>query len=183
MGDSIAGLWSDGKADLAIWYPCNWPIIYICHWLSKTKAKDVLLNTDHTQAAKIIPGMMEWSRLLLLYDVICSECIPFCRCWGWWECTGHFLSQVTLTFDLDIQTGMSEGPNVFSVNLAHIRSAAPEILDSQTKKTKKSQTALDHKHMIYTSLQIPCQHLITQFFTDEMLFLTPSQRCLSTEDN
>jgi len=26
-----------------------------------------------------------------------------------------------------------------------------------------------------------CQHLITQFFTVQMLFLTPNQQCLSTE--
>ena len=29
--------------------------------------------------------------------------------------------------------------------------------------------------------RIPHQHLITQFFTGQMLFLTPSQQCQSTE--
>jgi len=39
-----------------------------------------------------------------------------------------FLSLVTLTFDLDIQTPPNEGPN-FPVNLAQIRSAVPEIFE------------------------------------------------------
>jgi len=43
-----------------------------------------------------------------------------------------FLSLVTLTFDLDIQTRLSEGP--ITVNLAQIRSAVPDIYDSQTNK-------------------------------------------------
>ena len=50
----------------------------------------------------------------------------------------RFLSTVTLTFDLDIQTRPSEGPNTSSrVNLAKIRSAVPEIFHAQPKKTKK----------------------------------------------
>jgi len=34
-----------------------------------------------------------------------------------------FLSLMTLTFDLDLPTRLSEGPNVLRVNLAQIRSA------------------------------------------------------------
>jgi len=33
---------------------------------------------------------------------------------GWWECTARFLSLATLTFDLDIQTLPSEGPDTSS---------------------------------------------------------------------
>jgi len=36
-----------------------------------TGAKDVLPNTNRTQAAEITPAATEWSRLLLR-DVICS---------------------------------------------------------------------------------------------------------------
>jgi len=54
------------------------------------------------------PAATEWSRLLL-HDVSCSERV-----------TMHFqlggnLSMVTLTFDLDIQTRPSEGPNTSSL--------------------------------------------------------------------
>jgi len=35
--------------------------------------------------------------------------------------------------DLDLQTRPSEGPNVFRVNLAQIRSAVPGIFHTQTK--------------------------------------------------
>ena len=54
---------------------------------------------------------MEWSRLLL-HDVICSEHITTHFQWG-----GNLsnLSLVTLTFDLDIQTCLSERSNTFSM--------------------------------------------------------------------
>jgi len=76
-------------------------------------------ETFHTQTNK---NKQNWSRdvlpnincmlaaaLLLLLDVICSE-----------RFTTHFqqganLSLVTLTFDLDIQTRPSEGPNMSSL--------------------------------------------------------------------
>jgi len=67
-------------------------------------------HIDRTQAAEITPAATEWSRLLMR-DVICSERVPFRHCRGWWECTARFLSLVTLTFDLYIQTRPSEGPN------------------------------------------------------------------------
>jgi len=53
------------------------------------------------------------------------------------------LSLATLTFDFDrdIQTHPSEGPNVFTVNLAQIRSAIPEIFDAQTKNEKVAEGA------------------------------------------
>jgi len=50
----------------------------------KTRAKDVLPNTDHMQAAEITPPPLaatEWSRLLVR-DVICSKRIPFRCCRG-----------------------------------------------------------------------------------------------------
>jgi len=54
-----------------------------------------------------------------------------------------FLSLVILTFDLDIQTRPSEGPNIPSVNLAQIRSAVQEIFDSHAKENKKKQKVTD----------------------------------------
>jgi len=103
---------------------------------TKTRATDVLLNKNRTQAAT------EWSRLLL-HDVICSERVPFRRRRGRWECTARCLSLVTLTFDVSPwHSNSSERgtKHVFPVNLAQLRSGVPEVFDSQTKN--KSQTAL-----------------------------------------
>jgi len=51
----------------------------------------------------------------------------------------HFLSVVTLTFDLDIQTPPSEGPNTsFHVNLVQICSAVPRDI-SYTKKSRRQR--------------------------------------------
>jgi len=84
--------------------------------VSQTRAKDVLRNINRTQAAEItrLPAATEWCRLLL-HDVICNKHVPFCCCRGLWECTARFLSLVTLTFDLDIQTCPSKEPNTSSV--------------------------------------------------------------------
>jgi len=63
---------------------------------------------------------------------------------GEWECTARFLSLVTLTFDLDIQTRPIEGPNTSSLRIANLAqsrgSAVPEIFDhKQTKKQSHRQ--------------------------------------------
>jgi len=48
----------------------------------------------------------------------------------------RFLSLVTMTFDLDLQTRPSEEhTHVFRVNLKQIRSAVPEIFHAQAKTT------------------------------------------------
>jgi len=50
----------------------------------------------------------------------------------------HFLSLVTLTFDLDLQTRPSEVPitkHVLRMNLAQLRSAVPEIFHTQKPQT------------------------------------------------
>jgi len=39
----------------------------------------------------------------------------------------------------------------------------------------------DHLH--FAPDRQPCQHLITQFCTGQMLFLMPSKQCQSTEGN
>jgi len=44
---------------------------------------------------------------------------------------------VTLTFDLDIQIRPREGPNIFHVNLAQIRSVVPEIFHTQKSQRQK----------------------------------------------
>ena len=49
-----------------------------------------------------------------------------------------FLSLVTLSFDLDLQTPPSDGPwtkQVVRMNLAQIRSAVPEIFHTQKTQT------------------------------------------------
>jgi len=48
---------------------------------SKLEAKYVSPNISRTQAAEIIPGATEWSRLLLS-DVVCRELGPIHRCRG-----------------------------------------------------------------------------------------------------
>ena len=70
------------------------------------------------QPAEITPAATKRSRLRL-NDVIYRECVPFHCCWGWWECTEWFLSLVSLTFDLDIQTRPSEGRNTSSLGISH----------------------------------------------------------------
>jgi len=55
----------------------------------------------------------------------------------------RFLSLVTLIFDLDIQTRLSEGPNTSSCEFVATRSAVPEIFDSQTNKQRNKKTYTD----------------------------------------
>jgi len=67
------------------------------------------------QATEITPpAATEWCHLLL-HDVVCSQLVPFRRCWGWWECKACFLFLITLILDLDIQTRPSKGPNTSSL--------------------------------------------------------------------
>jgi len=68
------------------------------------------------------PAAMEWS-CLLLHDVICSvwHMAHALQCTVNGDDTAVFpvLSLVTLTFDLDIQTRPSKGPNVSSLYIWH----------------------------------------------------------------
>ena len=50
---------------------------------------------------------------------------------------GRKVSLVTLTFDLDIQTRPSVGPQSLHVNLAQIRSAVPEIFHTKNNKDRQ----------------------------------------------
>jgi len=64
-------------------------------------------------------------------------------CQGWQECTARFLFLVTLTFDLlPWHSNLFERgtKHVFPMNLAQIRLAVPNILDSQTKKNKRNKS-------------------------------------------
>jgi len=74
-----------------------------------TRAKDVLPNMHRTQGQRNHPttAATEWCHLPLR-DVICSERVPFVAA----KSGGSGLSLVTMTFDLDIQTHLSEGPNM-----------------------------------------------------------------------
>jgi len=76
----------------------------------KLEAKDVLSNINCMQATALPspPAVTEWSRLLVL-EVICSMHVTMHFQWG-----GN-LSLVILTFDLDIQSRPSEGPNTSSL--------------------------------------------------------------------
>jgi len=67
-----------------------------------------------------------WTRATgVLPNILCMQ--------GCWRC---FLSMVTLTFDLDIQSRPNEGPNTSSLRIWHkIHSAVLEIFEWQTKKT------------------------------------------------
>jgi len=106
----------------------------------------VLLKTFYQtysarKPTKLLPAAPEW-RYLLLRDVICIERVPFHCCRGWTECTVHFLSLVT-TFDLDLQTHLSKGPNMSSLWIW--RKTAQQFwiyLIHEQKKTKKIITAL-----------------------------------------
>ena len=105
-------------------------------------------QTNHMQAADISPppAAMEWSSLLL-HDIICSKCVPFCHCrWG-----GDRNAQcifvpgdrpLTLTLKLVQARDQTRLPCEVGTNY----SAVPEILDSQTNKkvtdTTKNRTLL-----------------------------------------
>jgi len=110
-------------------------------------AKDVLPNTHRTQAPKITLGRhgMVWCRPLLLHAV-CSERIPLVRCRRVAGVPSAFLSLVTLTFDLDIQTRPSEGPNTSNLWISRksVQRFPRYVMHKQktNKQTKKSQTAL-----------------------------------------
>jgi len=99
---------------------------------------------------------MQWSRLLM-HDVICSESVTIHFQWG------RKVSLVTLTFDLDIQTRPSEGPQSLHVNLAQIRSAVPEIFHKQTKKVTGSAKTEPFAQFIACgnqSIRHACEHEI-----------------------
>jgi len=72
--------------------------------------KDVLPNKPH--ACRQNHPRQQWngpfcSRMTLF----AASAFHSVTAGGWQECTVHFLSLVTLTFDLDIQTRSSKGPN------------------------------------------------------------------------
>jgi len=111
-----------------------------------TRAKDVLPNINHTQAAEITPAATEWSRLLL-NDVVCSERVTMCHAAEWTDrcrgaeggCDGS-AQHIFVPGDLDLSPWYSNSSqrgtkHVFHVNLTQICSAVPERFDSQTKKS------------------------------------------------
>jgi len=110
--------------------------------INLTRAKDVSPpNTNCTRPSKSPLAATELS--CLLHDAICSEHIPFCHCWGWWECTAYFFSLTTLTFDLwPWHSKSSERGNkhVFPVNLVQIRSAVPRDIWFTNKQTNTKVT-------------------------------------------
>jgi len=76
-----------------------------------------------------------------------------------------FLSLVTLTFDLDLQTRPSKGPHVFRVHLAQIRSAIPEIFHTQAKKPQtdgaKNRTFHSSLHVVKSIINILIANIVT----------------------
>jgi len=66
-----------------------------------TRAKDVLPKIDSMQAAEITPRQRRNGPVCWCVPLFAAS-IPSLL--GRWECTACFLSLVTLTFDLHIQT-------------------------------------------------------------------------------
>jgi len=91
-------------------------------------------NINRTQAIEITPRQRRNGPVSCCVTLFATRVYHSYA--AWWDCTAHFLSLVTLTFDpWPPHSNLSEQgtKHVFSVNLAQIRLAAPEIFDSQTK--------------------------------------------------
>jgi len=119
----------------------RWQQIQTYSKLAITRAKDVLLNVNRTQATEIstpgsdgmVPSAAEWCYLQRARSI---PSLP-----GVIGVHGAFSSLVTLIFDLwywPPNSSQRGTKHVFRVNLAQIRSAVPEIFDSQKNKMKKN---------------------------------------------
>jgi len=120
--------------------------------------------------AEITPPSLatEWCHLPL-HNVICSECIPFCHCWGWWEWTAHFLSRVTSTFDLDIQTRPSEGPNTSSLWMWRISvQPFPKYLSDKQKKSLVMKHKIKETELTWNWSKWTMQLAIKMGFNDKI---------------
>jgi len=113
-------------------------VLHSLHWLKINEyikwleAEDVLPKINHMQATER------------------AEKCCFCPWWPW-----------PLTFDLDIQTRPSEGPNtkhVLRVNLSQIHSAVPEIFDVQTKIMKSHRRAKTEPYLRVVKSHRQCQN-------------------------
>jgi len=71
-----------------------------------------------------------------------------------------------LTFNIDIQTRLSEGKHVFPEDLAQIRSAVPEIFEAQTNKQKVTDIAKTEPYLrvvINLALRISFVGCVSEF--------------------
>jgi len=98
--------------------------------MSVTRAKDVLLNTNHTQAAEItpasngmIPSAAAWRCLQRArYNASCSRTDHSFAAGGWRECTARFnpgdldLWPLTVTFKLAQARDQTRLPGEFGIN-------------------------------------------------------------------
>jgi len=85
-----------------------------------------------------------------------------------------FLSLVTLIFDLDLSNPSERGTkHVFHMNLAHIRSAVPEIFYSQTKnhrltaqknRTFHSSLCAGNSITVFSGLQVAPEYKLHPLF-------------------
>jgi len=98
------------------------------------QAKDVLPNTNRTQAA---------TRITLRPRCLCTPItpgsdgmVPSVAAWRYLQPARYNLSLMTLTFDLGIQTPPSEGPNTSSLWIWC--KAVPKIYHIQTKKSRSA---------------------------------------------
>jgi len=66
------------------------------------KAAEITPGSD-----EMVPSAAAWRHLQRARSIMSFR--------EWWEWTVCFLSLVTLTFDLDIQTRLNEGPNTSSL--------------------------------------------------------------------
>ena len=99
---------------------------------TETRAKDVLPNTTGSDGMVPSAADADWCHLQRAPSILSLR--------GWRECTARFLSLVTLTFDLDIETPLSEGPNTSSVWIwRKFVQRFPRYLIHKQKKTKKQQ--------------------------------------------
>ena len=108
----------------------------------KTRAKDVLPNSNRTQAAKVAPSQQQWNGpvccCMTIFAASAFHSIAaggdgsaqhiFCSWWPW--------GAVVM---LDIQTRPSEGPNVFLVNLAQIIQRFPRYFLHKQKSHRQRQ--------------------------------------------
>jgi len=97
------------------------------------------------------PAVTEWS-CLLLHDIICSEGITMHFQWR-----GN-LSLVTLTFDLDIQTRMSEGPITSSMWIwrKSIQQFPRYFIHKKSQTAPKTESYAVH----CARIELKCRHCI-----------------------
>jgi len=84
-------------------------------WMMIIRAKDVLPNINRTQPAEITPELRWNGSICCSMSLFAVNTFHSIAAGGRWKRIAHFLSLVTLSFNLDIQTRLNEGPNTSSL--------------------------------------------------------------------